>query len=72
MVKTLIILILLFNGTLIKETYTLGKHMNLHECLLFANDHREAITTYKEFDDPMKNGYYLNDGRGTWQGVICE
>ena len=25
-----------------------------------------------KFDDAMKNGYYLNDGRGTWQGVLCE
>ena len=25
-----------------------------------------------QFNDAMKNGYYLNDGRGTWQGVICE
>ena len=47
--------------------------MEVHECLLFADDHRETITTYKEYpEDPMKQGWYLNDGRGTWQGVICE
>jgi|TARA_R110002020_G_scaffold469309_2_gene694260 hypothetical protein len=46
--------------------------MEVHECLLFADDHREAITTYREFMDPMRNGWYLNDNRGTWQGVICE
>ena len=47
--------------------------MDVYECLLFADDHREAIATYKEFDeDPMKNGHYLNDGRGTVQGFICE
>ena len=46
--------------------------MKVHECLLFADDHRETISTYREFEDPMKNGFYLNDGRGTWVGFICE
>tara|TARA_R110002049_G_scaffold49998_6_gene142212 strand:- start:1347 stop:1487 length:141 start_codon:yes stop_codon:yes gene_type:complete len=46
--------------------------MEVYECLLFADDHREIIATYREFEDPMKDGFYLNDGRGTWQGVICE
>ena len=72
MVKTLVILILLFNGTLIQERYDLSRPMDVHECLMFADDHREAITIYREFEDPMKQGWYLNDGRGTWQGVICE
>ena len=72
MVKTLIILILLFDGTLLKESYELTRPMDVHECLLFADDHREAISTYKEFEDPMKQGWYLNDGRGTVQGFICE
>ena len=72
MVKTLVILILLFDGTLLQENYTLSRPMDVHECLLFADDHREAIATYREFDDAMKNGYYLNDGRGTIQGFICE
>jgi len=72
MVKTLVILILLFNGTLLKESYELTRSMEVHECLLFADDHREAIATYKEFEDGMKNGWYLNDNRGTIQGFICE
>ena len=72
MVKTLVILILLFNGTLLKESYELTRSMEVHECLLFADDHREAIATYKEFEDGMKNGWYLNDDRGTVQGFICE
>ena len=65
------ILILLFDGTLLKEEYTLSRPMDAHECLMFGDDHRQAITTYKEFEDPIRNGWYLNDGRGTWQGVIC-
>ena len=72
MVKTLVILILLFDGTLLKESYELARPVEVHECLLFADDHREAIATYKKFEDVMKNGWYLNDGRGTVQGFICE
>ena len=73
MVKTLVILILLFDGTLLKESYELTRLMDVHECLLLAEDHREAISTYKEFkDNPMKQGWYLNDNRGTVQGFICE
>jgi hypothetical protein len=72
MAKTLVILILLFDGTLLQERYDLSRPMEVHECLLFADDHREAISTYKDFDDVMRNGWYLNDGRGTWQGVICK
>ena len=71
MCKTLIILILLFDGTLLKESYVLARPMEVHECLLFADDHREAISTYKEFDNIMQNGWHLNDGRGTVQGFIC-
>ena len=72
MAKTLIILVLLFDGSLIQEKYELTRPMDVHECLLFADDHREAISIYKEFDDAMKNGWYLNDGRGTIQGFMCE
>ena len=68
----MIVLILLFNGTLVKEKYDLSRPMDVYECLLFADDHREAISTYREFEDVMLNGWYLNDNRGTWQGVICE
>jgi len=39
---------------------------------MYGDEHREEIATYKEFDDPNKNGWYLNDGRGTIQGFICE
>ena len=72
MAKTLVILILLFDGTLLLEEYNLSRPMDVYECLLFADDHREAIATYQQFEDPMKNGHYLNDGRGTVQGFICE
>ena len=57
---------------MLKESYELVRTMEVHECLMYADQHREAIATYKEFDDAQKNGYYLNDGRGTIQGFICE
>ena len=63
---------MLFDGTLIHERYDLTRPMEVHECLLFGDDHREAISTYKEFENPSKNGWYLNDGRGTIQGFMCE
>ena len=66
------ILILLFNGEILLEKYPLSRPMDVHECLMFADNYREVIATYKEFDDSMRNGYYLNDGRGTVQGFICE
>ena len=72
MAKTLIILILLFDGTLVKEKLNFSKPVEVHECLMYADEHREAISTYKEFENSLKNGWYLNDGRGTVQGFICE
>ena len=70
MVKTLIIIILLFNGEVVLEKYDLSKPMEIHECLIFADKHREGMSTY--IGDGMKQGWYLNDNRGTIQGFICE
>ena len=72
MAKTLIILVLLFDGTLVQEKYELGREMPVSECLQYGEDHREAIAEYKEFKDNLKNGWYLKDGRGTIQGHMCE
>jgi len=72
MAKTLVVLILLFDGTLIQERLDFLQPVAVHDCLLYADDHREAISTYREFDDAMRNGWYLNDHRGTIQGFICE
>ena len=72
MVKTLIILILLFDGTLVKEQLHFDKEVTVLECLEFADQHREEIATHFWMKDVMKSGYYLNDGRGTVQGFICD
>ena len=71
-VHFLVILILQFDGTLVKDILEFTRPMTLMECLDFGDAHREAISTYKEFDDAMRNSWYLNDGRGTIQGFICE
>ena len=63
--KTLIILILLFDGTLVKEKFELPIAMTAYECLDFADKYRETVATFKD------NRYYLNDDRGTIQGFIC-
>ena len=72
MAKTLIILVLLFDGKLVQERYELGREMPVSECLQYGDDHWEAIAEYNEFKDPIKNGWYLKDGRGTIQGHMCE
>ena len=72
MVKTLIILILLFDGTLIKEQLHFDKEVTILECMEFGEQYQEEIATHFWMKDVMKSGYYLNDGRGTVQGFICE
>ena len=72
MIKTLIVLILLFDGTLLKEKLEFDKPVTILECLEFSDKHREEIATHIWVKDVMKSGYYLNDKRGTIQGFICE
>ena len=72
MIKTLIVLILLFDGTLLKEKLEFDKPITILECLEFADQHMEEIATHIWVKDVMKSGYYLNDKRGTIQGFICE
>ena len=71
MVKTLVVLVLLFNGTLVQEKIHFEKQITVLECLEFANKHREEIATHFWMKDVMKSGYYLNNGKGTIQGFIC-
>ena len=50
MTKTLIILVLLFNGELLQEKFELPIAMTAHECLSFADKYRERHSTYREFE----------------------
>ena len=74
LVKYMIMLILLFDGTLVKKPLEFTEPVSVMECLSYADDHRQSISTYKEFGltgKAIDQGWYLNDGSGTWQGVIC-
>ena len=72
MVKTLVVLILLFDGRVVQEQLWFNKPVTILECLEFSDKHRKEIATHFWVKDVMKSGYYLNDGRGTVQGFICE
>ena len=74
LVKYMIMLVLLFDGTVVKKPLEFTEPVSVMECLAYADDHRETISTYKEFGltgEAIDQGWYLNDGSGTWQGVIC-
>jgi hypothetical protein len=69
-VHYLVLLLLQFDGTLVKEVLEFTRSMTLMECLDFADDHREAIATHS-WTDPRGQSWYLHDGTGTYQGSIC-
>ena len=70
MVKTLVILVLLFNGTLVKDRLNFNPPVTVLDCLAIGDVYREVVSTYH---GPGKDqGWYLNDGRGTIQGHYCE
>ena len=66
--KYLILLVLLFDGTLIEERLKFSSPTN--DCFGWGQAHIEAIATY--VGPGAKQGWYLNDGRGTIQGFYCE
>ena len=68
MCKYLILLLLSFEGEVIKERLEFTRPMDVYDCMDFGYDHRELIATYNN----DKNAWFLNDGRGTFQGFICE
>jgi hypothetical protein len=68
MCKYLILLLLSFEGEVIKERLEFTRPMDVYDCMDFGNEHREQIATY----NGDKNAWFLNDGSGTFQGFICE
>tara|TARA_R110002020_G_scaffold8679_1_gene35298 strand:+ start:1153 stop:1398 length:246 start_codon:yes stop_codon:yes gene_type:complete len=81
MIKTLVIIILLFNGTIAKDTISFNPSIDITECSALANAYREIFSSHRWGDqrgapdftmDYMRHGWYLNDGRGTIQGYYCE
>jgi len=69
--KTLVILVLLFDGTLLQEKVILPAVTNPYNCLNYGRMYVDSITTYKQGKN-NRNGHYLNDKRGTVQGYYCE
>ena len=69
-VHYLVLLLLKFDGTMLKEVLEFTRPMTLLECEDFAEAHREAIATFS-WNDPRGSSWFLNDGRGTFQGHIC-
>ena len=81
MVKSLVIIILLFNGTAVKDRSSFNPSINILDCLAWADMYRKIFSTHRWGDqkgapdfrfDAMRQGWYLNDGRGTIQGHYCE
>jgi len=81
MVKTLVILILLFNGTVVKDHISFNPPIDIRDCLALGDAHRIIFSTHRWGDqqgapdfrfDAMRQGWYLNDERGTIQGHYCE
>jgi len=69
-VHYLMLLLLQFDGTVVKEILEFSRPLTLLECMNFGDAYREIISTYKEFG-LTDQGWYLNDGSGTYQGSIC-
>ena len=64
------ILILLLNVTLVRDRINFNPPVTVLDCLTAGDAYREAVSTYH---GPGKDqGWYLNDGRGTIQGIYCE
>ena len=73
-VHYLMLLLLQFDGTVVKEILEFSRPLTLLECMNFGDAYREIISTYKDFgliDQAIDQGWYLNDGSGTYQGSIC-
>ena len=68
MCKYLVLLLLSFEGEVIKERLEFTRPINALECMDYGSDHREQISTY----DDKRNTWILKDGRGAFQGFICE
>ena len=69
--KYIVILILLYDGELVKERISYPLFIN---CFDAGQAYIETIATYKEIGltgDAKDQGWYLHDQRGTVQGFYC-
>ena len=81
MVKTLVIIILLFNGTVVTDKINFAPPIDMVACWNLGDAYREIFSTHSWGDqqgapdfrfDAMRQGWYLNDREGTIQGIYCE
>ena len=79
--KYLILLVLLFDGTVEKQILHFNPPIDVMDCLALGDAYREVMSTHSWGDqdgapdfrfDGMRQGWYLNVGRGTIQGHYCE
>ena len=76
MVKEIVLILLLFNGEALLKPYNLILESSIRshlggtvmECLDYGDKLREELSTYNE----EINVWFLKDGKGTWQGFICQ
>ncbi len=72
MITKLIAILLMFNGEMVLKEYPFTG--DVMECLEYGDQLRLELSEYKELGLrglANEQGWYLNDGRGTWHGVIC-
>jgi len=81
MVKALFILILLFDGTVLHNKLEFSPPVDVMDCLALGDAYIKIFSTHSWGEplgppgfgiDYMRQGWYLNDGRGTIQGIYCE
>ena len=71
MITKLIAILLMFNGEMVLKEYPFKG--TVHECFEYGDKLRVELSTHRWVEeDLMKSGWYLNDGRGTWQGFMCK
>ena len=76
MVKEIILIILLFNGEMLLKPYDfiVGNSIHsrwkgtVHECFAYGDKLRTELAIYNE----KHNAWFLKNGKGTWQGLICQ
>ena len=71
MIKSLVVIVLLFDGSLTLERLQFKQPVTLEVCSEMSDLHRTAYATYRSDLGPYQ-GWYLNDGRGLIQGYICD
>jgi|6_EtaG_2_1085325.scaffolds.fasta_scaffold65908_4 hypothetical protein len=78
MVKEIVLIILLFNGEVSLPSFPFEG--NVHECFQYGDKLRVEYAVYSEGKqygapnfklDRMRQGWYLKNGTGTFQGFIC-